>query len=79
MRRIIVNNNKFNKTQIRSNLNYNFKQKKYHYNYKTKRINFSVSGFFKAYWKYYNLYDVYITHPNQTVYTNMGRSEKTRF
>lgn len=47
--------------------------------YKTKRINFSVSGFFKAYWKYYNLYDVHITHPNQTVYTNMGRSEKTRF
>ena len=47
--------------------------------HKANRINFSVSGFFKAYWKYYNLYDVYITHPNQTVYTNMDRSEKTRF
>lgn len=47
--------------------------------HKTRSINFSISGFFKAYWKYYNLYDVYITHPNQMVYTNMDRSEKARF
>lgn len=47
--------------------------------HKTRRINYSISGFFKTYWKYYNLYDVYITHPNQTVYTNMCRNEKVRF
>ena len=41
----------------------------------TKIIN-SVSGFFKAYWKYYTLYDVYHVNPNQMVYTNSDWRKK---
>lgn len=41
----------------------------------TKLINL-VSSFFKAYWKYYTLYDVYNVNPNQMIYTNSDWSKK---
>ena len=47
--------------------------------HKTKRINFSITSFLKTYWKYYNLYNVFIVQPNQLTYTNLDWTEKTRF
>ena len=47
--------------------------------HKTKRIIFPVTSFLKTYWKYYNLYNVFIVQPNQMTYTNLDWTEKTRF
>jgi hypothetical protein len=44
--------------------------------HKTKRFNFSLTGFFKIYWKYYNLNKVFIVQPNQITYTNLDWTEK---
>ena len=42
----------------------------------TTKLITLVLNFFKAYWKYYTLYDVYHVNPNQMVYTNSDWSKK---